>query len=348
MKLNSERSKSGPERTLRRTSAERKRTLLREANYQEASAGNVSEALHIADHPEKAIRRVGSRNLWEELAPLVIPSSTLPQETLDTWTPLSRKEIDDTRPQVPPKSPRTESRASPRSKKLPHSASSSTSTTYTGASPSSGINTSAGQLCMAQDSNSSLSLLQTTSAEKSTAPTAPWDQASHVKSPPSHQRNAYPLPVRSTSSKRPPSAVKAQLWHHRGISEASVIDRGRPMKRGDTSLIRSLSRPMLRSPSVGQGLLDIPSGFKATEAPCKVPDEESRYLKKQADEQAEVFKVLPIKQVSKLSKVRISSENFGVLSSNNNRSYDFSRNVVRSFRTHTLVFAKAGEAYTLV
>lgn len=77
------------------------------------------------------------------------------------------------------------------------------------------------------------------------------------------------------------------------------------MKRGDTSLIRSLSKPMLRSPSVGQGFLDIPSGFKATEAPCRVPDEESRYLKKQADEQVEEFKVLPIKQVSKLSSVRI-------------------------------------------
>ena len=76
------------------------------------------------------------------------------------------------------------------------------------------------------------------------------------------------------------------------------------MKRGDTSLIKSLSKPMLRSPSLGKECSDIPSGFKVIEAPCNLPDAESRYLKKQANEQVENFKILPIKQVSKLTKVR--------------------------------------------
>ncbi len=276
-----------------------------------AAAGDV---LEINNSSEKAIRRVGSRNLLQELTPLVIPLSAQFQETISASTPLSQRKIDEVPPQVPPKSPRTESRASPRSKKPPHSASRSTSKTYSVASPSSAINTATGRLYRAQDSNSSLNLLQTSSAEDPAVPMIPWAQKPEVETSPSQQKNEYPLPVRSTSTKGPPSAIKAHLWHHRGISEASVIDRGRPMKRGDTSLIRSLSKPMLRSPSVGEGSLDIPSGFKATEAPCKVPDEESRYLKKQADEQAEEFKVLPIEQVLKLSKVRTFLEKVGALS----------------------------------
>jgi len=290
---------------LRWISAERKEQMLHESTNAMPSSKNESEAPQTTDRAEDAVRGVATRNLLDELTPLVIPPSTHLQEIIDIRTTFNPENVDDAPPQVPPKSPRTESRASPRSRKLPHSASSSTSTTNSVTSPSSALARAAGRLYMAQDSNNSLSLPQTPSAENTTASTAPWGQVSHEKRHTSHQKNEYPLPARSTSMKRPPQAVKAQLWYQRGISKPSVIDRERPMKRGDTSLIPSLSKPMLRSPSLGKECLDISSGFKATEAPCRVPDAESRYLKKQANEQVEAFKVLPINQVSELTKVII-------------------------------------------
>ena len=335
------------QRASRRISAERKERMLRQPSYPKASPRNVSEASQTTDAPQRAVPKVVARNLLEELSPLVIPLNIQSQGTIDIWTAFSSERIDDAPPQVPPKSPRTESRASPRSKKLPHSASSSTSTTYSVASPCSTSSPIGSQLYTAQySSNSSISLLQTPSAEKSTASTIPPVQASRVESPSSHQKKGYPLPVRSTSTKGPPPAVRAQLWHQKGISEVPLIDRGRPTKKGDPSLIRSLSKPLLRSPPFSEGHIDIPRGFKATEAPRKVPDAESRYLKKQADEQVEEFKVLPIKQVSKLTKVSTSPRDLDALSANGHRSCGFSMNVTKYFRTHTLAFVKAGEACT--
>ena len=293
-----------PERTLRQISAERKEQMLQDSSHPKASPRGTFDASQTTDAPENTVRKIPARNLREELTPLVIPLSTQLAEAIDIWVTSGVEQSDDVPPQVPPKSPRTESRASPRSRKSPQFASSSTSTSYSLNSPSSATDTRAGQLYMAQDSNSSLSLLQTPSADKPRAPSAPWAQTAPEKSLQSQPKNEYPLPVRSTSTKGPPLAVKAQLWHQRGTSEPSVIDRGRPMKRGDTSLIRSLSKPLLKNPSLHRGYSDIPGGFKATEAPCRVPDAESRYLKKQANEQVEEFKVLSLKQISKLTKVR--------------------------------------------
>ena len=292
-----ERSKSVPERTLRRMSAERKAQIIRETNGTSAKFGLTVEASRTRDAPVKTVRRRGSRNLLEELAPLMIPTDYQLQEPVGVGARTSSETIDDKPPQVPPKSPRTESRASPRSKKALHSANSSTSTTYSVTSPSLAINVVTGRLYTAMESNSSLSLLQTPNGEKSEDPTSPW------VGPLSHPKNEYPLPVRSTSTTRPPPTDQFDMWHQTGISESSVIDRGRPMKRGDTSLIRSLSKPMLRSPSLKKGIVEIPNGFKAIEAPHKIAAAESRYLKRQADEQVKDFRVLPIKQVSKLSKV---------------------------------------------
>ena len=347
MKPGFERSKSVPERTLRRISAERKERMFREINCVKANSVNAPELSRARYAPEMVVRRIGSRNLLEELAPLVIPTSLQLQETVDICIPLSPEDVNDVPPQVPPKSPRTESRASPRSKKLPHSANSSTSTTYSIVSPSLAINAVTGRLYTALESSSSLSLSQSPSTEEHEAPMATRAQAPSVESPPSRPKNEYPLPLRSTSTEGPPPAEMIRMCHQRGGPEAPVIDRGRPMKRGDTSLIRSLSKPMLRSPSLSKGHIDIPDGFKATEAPCKVPDAELRHLKKLADEQVEEFKVLPIKQVSKLSKVSPLPRVFAERTTNDYRSCGFSTNVVRSSKTHMLAFAKAGEAYTL-
>lgn len=97
-----------------------------------------------------------------------------------------------------------------------------------------------------------------------------------------------------------------QTWHQRVNSEASVIDRGRPLGRGDTSLMQKLSKPILRTPSLDE--VEIPTGFRAKEASSIVPRDELKLLKRQADEKVENFEVLSIKDVSNLSKVYEFSE----------------------------------------
>lgn len=93
------------------------------------------------------------------------------------------------------------------------------------------------------------------------------------------------------------------MWHQKGTSQASVIDRGRPMGRGDTSLMQKLSKPLLRTPSVDGTEVEIPSGLRAKEASRNLPKDELKLLKRQADERVESFEVLSIKDVSSLSRV---------------------------------------------
>ena len=98
--------------------------------------------------------------------------------------------------------------------------------------------------------------------------------------------------------------VDTNLMRHRqGTSQVSVIDRGRPMGRGNISLIQKLSKPLLRNPSIDGTEVEIPRGVRAKEASSSVPKEELRLLKRQADEQVESFEVLSMKDVSSLSQV---------------------------------------------
>lgn len=92
-------------------------------------------------------------------------------------------------------------------------------------------------------------------------------------------------------------------WHQRGASEASVLERGRPMRRGDTSLMQRLSRAKLRGPSLAEENIGIPTGSKPREASTVIPIAELEFLKQQAYEQVESFEVLAAKDVSSLSKV---------------------------------------------
>lgn len=99
---------------------------------------------------------------------------------------------------------------------------------------------------------------------------------------------------RSNSGKR--------VWHQKEVSGASLIDRGRPMKRGDTSLMGTLGRQNLMNLKLTEDSLELPTGFVAQEASKFMPNRDLELLKQEAESEVESFEVLSAKDVSNLSK----------------------------------------------
>ena len=91
--------------------------------------------------------------------------------------------------------------------------------------------------------------------------------------------------------------------HQRGTSKASVIDRGRSMRRGEISLKQVLSRSLKRFPSADRTTHDLPIGVKSPYDSSKLSFGEMGRLKKQAEEQVARFEVLHENDVTILSKV---------------------------------------------
>lgn len=94
------------------------------------------------------------------------------------------------------------------------------------------------------------------------------------------------------------------LWHQRDVSGASLIDRGRPMKRGDTCLMGTLSRPNLVNLKLTDDSIELPSGFIAKEASKVMHSADLELLKQEAELKVDRFEVLSAKDVSNLSKAR--------------------------------------------
>lgn len=99
---------------------------------------------------------------------------------------------------------------------------------------------------------------------------------------------------RSNSGKR--------VWHQKDVSGASLIDRGRPMKRGDTSLMGTLGRQNLVNLKLTEDSLELPTGFVAKEASKFMLNSDLELLKQEAESEVESFEVLSAKDVSNLSK----------------------------------------------
>lgn len=309
--------------------------------------------------------------------PLEINSSLQQQSLLQESRSVRLKEDDERPPRVPPKSPRTESRASPRIKQMPHSASSSTSTTHSTSSSGTSTNNLIGKASPKSQHNlpntettndqqrflgngegkaSSCAfkilerlgrqtppLLETSLTQQGSQYNAEgkmtvgfWAGLDQIgrKTPPrlgssSSQQDevnqnkreiqaGQTMAVDSMDS-APGFQKRDELaedritanqaakgnprWHQRGFSEASVIDRGRPMKRGNTSLLRKFSKPNLIGLSLSEELIELPTGILAREASDMVPNSDLETLKQEAIERAESFEVLSVKDVSNLSKV---------------------------------------------
>lgn len=276
--------------------------------------------------------------LQKDLARLVIASSTGSEQPIQACRDKRSDEHDDKPPQVPPKSPRTRSRASPRLRRLPHSATSSTSTIYSNTSAATSTSSLAGRTSpkpkptpprvespfsqngglddiKEQDSVGSRSSpsRQHTPPRVESPRSQPGDRIKKEQDAPIVLGAGLKIGRKSGHEKRIDPAEEripiehglgiSKMWYQRENSEPSVIDRARPMRRGDTSLMHSLSKPMLRSTFYKGEDVEIPTGFNAREASNNVTKADLKILKQQADERVENFEMLSLKDESDLSKV---------------------------------------------
>lgn len=300
------------------------------------------------------------------LTPLVIPAKVVTSNAASSQNSLALDEEGDKPPQVPPKSPRTESRASPRIRQLPHSASSSTSTTRSACSSATSASSTCGKpspRSQQHSHNEELSQEKPTLSldgsdgkfpgshlkhlervGRQTPPRVgspvilpnklegnstigPWaglDQIgrkspSRADSPTIQQheqddtRGTHPSGKPCTPHNQEQVVGEMDVaeeiqsgkgaWHQRDISETSLIDRGRPMKRGDTSLMGTLSRPNLINLKLTEENVELPSGSIAKDAPKVMHNTDLELLKKEAELKVESFEVLSARDVSNLSKV---------------------------------------------
>lgn len=333
---------SVPDYKLRPLSEETSEKTPRGSEFPCANIEN-SAGLEVAaetSSSDKTVWRRSSMILQKDFAPLVIPSGNQPEQTGQAWRDKASDEQDDKPPQVPPKSPRTKSRASPRPRKLPHSATSSTSTVYSNTSAATSTSSLVGRTSpkpkltppraeSLSGQNGSVNNIKEHDSAESRPNHNRKNTPLHVESPrnqPCDQNNEerYILTVdnagrsigeMSCHEKRiRPAEEKNTIEHELGLnkmcderetSEVSVIDRARPMRRGDTSLMHSLSKPMVQSSIYKGEDVEIPTGFNAREASHNVPQAHLKILRQQADERVENFKVLSMKDESDLSKVNL-------------------------------------------
>lgn len=239
-------------------------------------------------------------------------------------------------PKVPPKSPRTEKRAFPRPRRKPlHSATSSVSTACSTSSAEASVS-SKSSMCVPISvegliSNAASNSIKKISAEPLTClynggrgtparKVTPRSQPCNPRSDEQDRSNEtlalaesswYRESLVSTDeapeSKEEEGVVDSLQWHaQRSILEPSVIDNGRPIQRGDTSLMHNLSKLMIRRSSLTSKETVIPTGTKVREASDNLPSTDLSILRQLANERVEGFEVLSMEDLSNLSKVRIT------------------------------------------
>ena len=277
---------------------------------------HLGDDSRLRKRSEKAERRASSMILPHGLAPLVIPANDEYRLPAQAYRPSSAEE-EDAPPKVPPKSPKTLIKAFPYPRKTPTSAHSFSSASQT---PNSSHT--------ASSSVTSFSTVDTTASPKPWAtPVRAHSPLRYATSPSLSSGRPSPVPwsVFNTSNdnllkhKREQASVDERMiskptsglrfaanapGHQRGASasEVSVINRGRPMKRGDISLHRNLSYNSKRSGSA-QGASDLPQGICLGDAVSHMTYEERKSLKNQAQAQVARFEILHERDVSDLSKV---------------------------------------------
>ena len=106
-----------------------------------------------------------------------------------------------------------------------------------------------------------------------------------------------PLGIRKT--------VSTQSLHQRVASENSVMNRGRPMKRGDVSIQRGISRG-LKLALINDTFEELPTGQRNMHAANVIPQEELLVLRKTAETLALSFEILTQIQIEELNQVRKS------------------------------------------
>ena len=253
-------------------------------------------------------KRASSVLLPNGLAPLVIPNSSTDLLPAQAYLSLSPTVNDEDRPpKVPPKSPKTLIRAFPQPRKVretPTSAGSPFSISHT--------------------ANSSVTSFSTVDSRNSPKP---WTSPVRGRSPLSTQNfadasneaprrlsrrkqseptlfserpNVHHVQTQVESSPR--SRFVANTGHQRAESEASILNRARPMRRGDMTLQRGLSRNMMLQEPVNLPTNELPQGMLSGMANEKLTACEIRRLKHLAELNIRDFRVLNETEVSSMTK----------------------------------------------
>lgn len=251
-------------------------------------------------------------------------------------------------PPVPPKSPRTEKRAFPRPKRKPlHSATSSVSTACSTSSAETSVS-SKSSMCVPMSVEGPISKAASNSIKKIPAEpltclydggrrtpprkVTPRSQPCNSRSDEQDLLNA-PLALAESSwyreslvstyeapeSKEEEGGVDSLQCQAQSVVESSVIDSGRPIQRGDTSLMHNLSKLTIRQSSLSFKETAIPTGTKVQEATDNLPSTDLTILRQLANERVEGFEVLSMEDVSNLSKVCITVTLSRNMTSSNDR-----------------------------
>lgn len=327
-----ERSLSVPDHTLHRLSDEISDRTPRASEFpQSDDINNISFA-----SKEFAYTEIGKKStvlMPKELKPLIIPRFAGSKAIIETLRPDTFNDLSPIPPEVPPKSPRTESRASPRMRKTPHSANSSVSTIHSAASSASGhsVNdTWSPRPLQASSRNASPSShlrgmeivcrtppsarsdispsrLRDHDRAASKNPATLWTHVGRSQSPSLSSAPASRKPSRSPTRCEFESEVATSdpsPFHQRERSELLLSDEAQrsSLKRGDTTSIHGLIRTIANGPTQYRDNFDMPSGFRAIDATSRVPEAEAKALKSQADRHVKRFEVLQVKDVSMLSQ----------------------------------------------
>lgn len=239
-------------------------------------------------------------------------------------------------PQVPPKSPRTEKRAYPMPKRKPlHSATSSVSTSCSTSSAETSASSKSSLCvpiavevsiskdasnCIKKVSKEPLTSLYDGGRRTSSRKITPRSQPCNPRGNEQNLSNA-PLALAESSWYREsvvstdeaPEAKEEecgldspQSHAQKEILESSIIDSGRPILRGETSLMHTLSKLTIRRLSLSAKETAIPTGTKVQDATSKLPISDLRTLRQLANERVEDFEVLSMEDLSNLSKVSIT------------------------------------------
>ncbi|KAL9015043.1 MAG: hypothetical protein Q9173_000341 [Seirophora scorigena] len=294
--------------SLQSLSEEPNQSTPRASEFSKSAMKQSVEAVAQAARFEAKWSKRSSSLMARKLRPLVIPTNSPKNQT---WEQSERLPAPETYialpPRVPPKSPRTESRASPLTARYQHSAQSSVSTNCSSASfatvSSSATDRASPRLLSGlRRTDSPVSRLSPKTSVDNVSPESIWSQIFRLESP-SRQKKGVDVAERQSpyrpEARSDPRATP--LRHQRFTSEASAIPRGRNVSKGSVAF-SNRSETSVRSPSSCIRDVDLPVGFKAAEAPRQVADLELRSLRQQADEQVSHFEILQAKDVTMLSK----------------------------------------------
>lgn len=230
---------------------------------------------------EQTTRSDAPATFGKPLSPILSPGvSTKPALKVDT--DVIQEDVDSP-PEVPPKSPVAERKGSPSPLKLNTKSSRSQLTTPATAAPGGMVSMGTFESRRSPNVNGALP-----------TPLSAISNPFSVGSPSSAvEHRASPM-----IEKRDPI-----VSHNRNLSESSLMDRGRPVRRTSK---RSRSRTTSETNNCDESIPDnwqLPKGLRVAEASRLMGDAEKETLYKQASAQADKFEVMNKRDVASMSRV---------------------------------------------